>query len=87
MLLGWMVSVGHHLGRYSGCLGVQSPLSTTSSINWVCSSDSVHGCHVTKNVLTKRQEIYFHDIIIIIMNYNKQNYLPNTLNRNNAFKI
>ena len=21
------------------------------------------------------------------MNYNKQNYLPNTLNRNNAFKI
>ena len=45
-----MVSVGHHLGRYSGCLGVQSPLSTISSVSWVCSSDLIDGCHVIKNV-------------------------------------
>ena len=52
-----LVSVGHHLGRYSGCLGVQSPLSTTSSISWVCSSDSINGCNVTKSVLRERQEL------------------------------
>ena len=60
MLLGWMVSVGHHLGQNSS---LQSPLSTTSSINWNCSSDSTHGCQVIKNVLRKR---IFHNIIIII---------------------
>ena len=71
MLLGWMVSVGYHLGQYSGCLGVQSPLSTTSSIMWVCSSDSIDGFQVIKNVLRKRQ---FHNTVIIIVNhYNKQN--------------
>ena len=36
-----LVSVGHYLGRCSGCLGVQSLLSTTSSINWVCRGDLI----------------------------------------------
>ena len=54
-----LLSVGHQLGWYSGCLGVQSPLSTTSSITWVCMADSIDSCHVTKNFLRRGKDYNF----------------------------
>ena len=95
VLLGWMgchnkdpgvsgTSSGSVLGTGLVFGGLVS-LSTTSSINWVCSNDSIDGYNIIKNLFRKR---YFHNISISIVNlYRKQNYLPNILDRNNAFKI